>query len=512
MAAYFAADDKDVGFRHLTLVALTAVVGYNQAVVRGLSPSVGVLVMLNPDETAKSAQPPTRIRQPRFRRWASRRARQLAIVVLALAGTLVVGACGVVLRRTTCLIGLPDVGDPFDVAAFRAFQVPEDQDAFALFREAAAKLRPMPDLPKAAKRAGPTVAWSQADSQLRQWLEASREALGLFRQGAMRADGMASTLRDPFQFSLHDLKLGAFVWLALLDASRLEEQGDTTAAWAGYRAIFHMRDHIMRRGTVFDRYVADHFCRGLEPRIASWAANRNTDVPLIRRALDDVRADEPQPDWDAFSLKLDYLQMMSMLDRPDGWAQQGTDEDQSIRIGGEPLPPNLVWSVNAARRYLINEPERSRRVLRLAFANWLAHVQERDQARCKPAVRASFLLHTRPTHLSFYAPGPSAPVAASALSPQELPRWLITTRDAKVLLFQWPWPTIRSSEKRQYRALVVLLAEELYHRERGSRPPSEEALVGPYLDHLPDDGSSELDDGTALRVDDSDDSALGKLE
>ena len=52
------------------------------------------------------------------------------------------------------------------------------------------------------------------------------------------------------------------------------------------------------------------------------------------------------------------------------------------------------------------------------------------------------------------------------------------------------------TERREYRALVVLLAGELYRRDHGMAPASDEALVGPYLDHLPSDGSEELDDGT----------------
>ena len=45
-----------------------------------------------------------------------------------------------------------------------------------------------------------------------------------------------------------------------------------------------------------------------------------------------------------------------------------------------------------------------------------------------------------------------------------------------------------------------MLAEEIYRRERRSRPPSEDALVGTYLKSLPDDGSADLDDGTAPTV------------
>jgi hypothetical protein len=46
----------------------------------------------------------------------------------------------------------------------------------------------------------------------------------------------------------------------------------------------------------------------------------------------------------------------------------------------------------------------------------------------------------------------------------------------------------------------MLLAEELYRRERGAPPPSDAALVGTYLSRLPDDGSDDLADGQTQRV------------
>ena len=42
-----------------------------------------------------------------------------------------------------------------------------------------------------------------------------------------------------------------------------------------------------------------------------------------------------------------------------------------------------------------------------------------------------------------------------------------------------------------------MLATELYRRERGSLPSSDEALVGTYLKSLPDDRPPEVDDETA---------------
>ncbi len=58
------------------------------------------------------------------------------------------------------------------------------------------------------------------------------------------------------------------------------------------------------------------------------------------------------------------------------------------------LPPDMVGYLDAARRFLLREPERSRRVLRLLFANWLAHVETHGPRPRKPAVRALFPLMT----------------------------------------------------------------------------------------------------------------------
>jgi hypothetical protein len=452
--------------------------------------------MLTRDATDQPSLAAASVKPSRFLGWLKRRARQLLIFVLVCAVSLVLIACCAMIQRSLGLIGLPDVGDPFDVVAFRSFRIPEDQDAIVLLRQAAAKVPSMPFLPMAIRRLGPSVGWSQADPKLREWALANRQALELFRQGTDRPDGIphpSFDWKDNYQY----LNLGPLVWLALLEGSRAEEQGETATAWTWYRSVLRMRIHVMRRGSVYQRLFADRMCNGLQARIASWAADRRTDVASLRRALEEVRAFEPKPEWDSFSLKVDYLVVLNELDSPNSWIRQGDDEDNDFRIAGEKLPPNLAASIHDGRQFLANEPERSRRVLRLAFANWLAYVGESNARSRKPAVRASLRAHKQNSSLFFYTASPTAPAGARALSPQDVAGWLVAAHNAKLALSQWPWPSIRISERREYRAMVVLLAEELYRRERGVPPPSEEALVGSYLDHLPDDGSDELDDGTA---------------
>ena len=40
------------------------------------------------------------------------------------------------------LLGLPDVGDPFDVQAFRSFTIPDDRNAVVLYLRAGDRLKP----------------------------------------------------------------------------------------------------------------------------------------------------------------------------------------------------------------------------------------------------------------------------------------------------------------------------------------------------------------------------------
>ena len=132
----------------------------------------------------------------------------------------------------------------------------------------------------------------------------------------------------------------------------------------------------------------------------------------------------------------------------------------TYRLGDMQLSPDMVGYLDAARRFLLREPERSRRVLRLLCANWLAHVETLEQRPRKPAVRASFslLTSTNPiskgtTSVPLYPVSPDAPAGARSLPPQEVASWLVTTNDAKLRIlvansYQWPWPPDRLRDRR----------------------------------------------------------------
>src|SRR5580692_7113268 len=63
-----------------------------------------------------------------------RRLRQLLRAMLVLTICLAVAATALAIWWLTSLNRLPDIGDPFDVAAFRTFRLPDDRNAFTYFR------------------------------------------------------------------------------------------------------------------------------------------------------------------------------------------------------------------------------------------------------------------------------------------------------------------------------------------------------------------------------------------
>ncbi len=117
------------------------------------------------DEATVVAPAPTNaVPTSKMRQLLLRRLRQLLRATIALAICLTIAAMGLGIRWLTCLNGLPDIGEPFDVAAFRSFRVPDDQNAFAYLRQANAKLTPIRGEKgdHGTYPGGPKFSWSSA--------------------------------------------------------------------------------------------------------------------------------------------------------------------------------------------------------------------------------------------------------------------------------------------------------------------------------------------------------------
>ena len=113
-------------------------------------------------------------------RWIGKSRRRICCVALVLLAIV----AGLPVWWATQLMALPDIGDPFDVAAFRSFTIPEDRNAFVLYRQAATLLEPGAEYLKTPRTSVELFArWSKADAQLRRLVEENRERTGHLPQG-----------------------------------------------------------------------------------------------------------------------------------------------------------------------------------------------------------------------------------------------------------------------------------------------------------------------------------------
>jgi hypothetical protein len=421
------------------------------------------------------------------------------------AGAILVVLAGIAATVTfwwlTSLIGLPDIGDPFDVSAFRAITMPDEQNAFTYYRRAQETLRPFPELPEAVTAGAASVPWSSADPKIREWVAANGNALRWFLKGAEQTDGIYVPAAQSDR-ARDDANRVLLTWLALLEGSRRQQAGDMSGAWTHYRSVLRMASLLSRRLSVMERWSTNLKLDGLISRMESWVADPRTTIPQLRSALDEVSGKEASFEFDSFSLKREYLEAMQLLDDPNGYLQQGQGNDLLYRFGDMQLPTNSAANVYAARRFLMREPDRSRRVLRLVFANWLAQADIPPEQRPEPAVEALVQSAWQKASLPLYALGPEAPAGARARSPRQIAESLVKTHDARHILGNSLRAMLRSAERYSYRRVVVLLASELYRRERGNLPPSDEALVGTYLKRLPDEFPADRDDQTTPTISD----------
>ena len=395
------------------------------------------------------------------------------------------------------LVGLPDIGEPFDVAAFRKFTIPDDRNAFVLYREAAERLKPliapngMLDV-----RTELNIRWSEAEPEIRGWVEENREVLEIFRRGAERPDAFEPDLASNWNASWKLVRsIRPLQTLALLEASRREGRGDMAGAWVWYRGCLRANYHLGMRATVMMRQMAEYRNDELRRRISTWAEDPRTTAVLLRRALDDAVACGAIAPSELDTLEALYCLVERGLTDPYNEGRQAFVQRliRSLPSRSYHLSPDQARAIADIWRFWRREPERSRRALRLAIANWLAYEDLPPEKRPKPDPDV-----TGP--YDFYAFGPEAPAKARVLSPGALDRWMSTAIDAQGFFDARGLRRIRAKERANHRALVTLLAGELYRRDRGTYPPTDEALVGPYLKELPDDGSGDTRDAPGQPV------------
>lgn len=430
--------------------------------------------------------------------WLERARGRWRLALIALY--LVVGAAvGSLAWRAVSLARLPDVGDPFDVGAYKAsLHVPDDRNAFVLYGEAIGKLKKatpaenrvlnlvlsVPGRPATgpsiqpvggpAKGAASPTGWAAANPTLLAWMDANREALAIWRRGTERPDALTEEPSGLNWMEVYPL-YSDFTPLALLEAMRLEARGQMAEAWGWYRAALRSSRHAGMHGSSQERRWGHLIYQRTADQITRWAADPRVDPGLLRRALDETIALDTLTAPASEMLKAEYLGDMRELDFSEArlFAQEPQLFGDEHKLWYFHLP-----LVARGRQFYMREPERSRRVLRLIYANLLAYA-DAPPSRQPPAVLPGVF---------DLAAHPEAPANARLLSPEQLASWLNSTLLAQHMTFGRRQLGMIAGEALTRDNLILGLARELYRREHGQAPPNDRALVGPYLKTLPETG------------------------
>jgi hypothetical protein len=372
----------------------------------------------------------------------------------------------------TSLRGLPDIGEPFDVRTHAHVYVPDDRNAFVIYREAARRLKHVDQA--TFMRFGHLwgiTDWSRAVPALRDWAAQNRGALETWLPGTERPEALniqPAERRIESRF-WPEQDLEALVQLALLEGSRRERAGDLPGAWTMYRAALRCTRHIGMHGPATSRVIGFGALGETSPHIRRWVQHSAITPELLREARRDLDACIAMTPRVSEAIRGEYFALDAALCVPKQWARYGL-EDQSLWYSSHP-------SLVRAARFLRREPERSRRVLRLLFAGILAQCDRpRDE-------RAGTVEDWCP----IYEVDAATPPAVRAIRPEKLRDW---HHDSTLRgLFPGFGPFLRQCESdvEILEELRIRIAARHYALDHGKPAATYGDLLGSYLASLPKD-------------------------
>ncbi len=394
---------------------------------------------------------------------------------IAVSVGIVAVVVAVLIWRGTTLLGLPDIGEPFNVQAQGTVAIPEAENAFTYYRAAVAKLSG-----RASSRGGRYLNWAQVSQIDRDWSNANLDALKVWLAGTSMDQALLIQPNDQTcePGSLEVVQnLRAFFPLVQMAGLRMEAQGDLDEAWSLYRAALRCSRHCGMHGGFIERLIGMSMYAQMSDNVRSWADQPNLSIVDLQSALDDLLAIDAMTPPLRQNFEAEYFAFAKLLDQPDltTWKVE-TVINGKVRE----TPANFRdRAIENFWKFALREPERSRRVLRVVWANWLAVSDLAAAERAKR--RKEFPIGI------FFDPSPDAPAMARRLTPDALNRWAESTRLLRLIL-----PATSALEKALTReratraSLLIHLAERLYIREHGKPPASVDQLVGPYLKTLPE--------------------------
>lgn len=387
---------------------------------------------------------------------------------------------GVAALRSYNMWGLDDAPEPFDIAAFQAERIPDDQNAYAIFKRAYEMLDKKPPSFTNLQMKMREAEWVDINAEARDWIDRNLPALEVWRTGTdlpflQSPKGLLDFSEDP-AVSWNSRTLWS--QMALLQASRLEDAGDFSGAWKWHKARLRGWLQTGYRQPLINLFSTSFRFSQLSTRSQSWADHKGVTVAQIRTAMADLEAMDGLTGKPSDTLKAQYLFMEQSFQNY--WQYIPPSDPNSVKVVLDPVRPAIQWV-----KYLVtNEPERSKRTLRLMFANWLAEADKPMAERSKEFSKVPLIFLPEP--------GKTPPISPQTLAwHAENGPLIFAMRDGYLPMRAnvWGvenWPRQVEASRRSLAGMRVGMASRIYEIETGKWPSSPDELIGKVIPKLPE--------------------------
>ena len=379
--------------------------------------------------------------------------------------------------RACFLANVPDLGEPFDVAAFVGDAIPPEENAFTDYR-AAQTMRVQ--LIEGLRLKGVTEpanhdevykqGWEAADAAMRAWVDDHRPALAVWRRGAEKEralDASPATMTFSTQLAAAQ-ELRSFVRIALVDQMRCLHEGDVDEAWKLARAGYRSGGHASHRGPLIAGLIGIALHAMSAGGMQRWAEHPAVTADQLRAGLAQVKADFALYESQSNLLRTEYLALRNSLRVP-GWM------DNLNSFGGD--IDAIPVRVQLGFFWMVGEPELTIRLYRHIIANQTREIDQPLAMRRK-LVGSGFAM--------LFDTDPTVARAPGELDATQIDRVVKLSIVSKMIL-----PATKQMDISIQRflgrqaTLEVLFAAQTYRRDKGEFPENLDALVPEYLEAVP---------------------------
>jgi hypothetical protein len=389
------------------------------------------------------------------------------------------------------LFAVPDIGEPFDVAAFTSYTLPDPENAYTHYRNALALyvreetvIASDPTFKSKEFWTNKTEAekngWEHAIPAVRRWVEVNRPMLDEWKRGAKLAASLRVPLSEvskapPWSYELSPVRNCAI--LMSLEGSRLTAELRFAEAWGYYRDLLRSGRHLAMHGTLLDSMVGDGFVELGDQGGLRWSAEKRVTAADLRKAIQDVLSVQELRTPASDTIKVEYLFLADFADNGISY--------------GKAIPPWLR---------LTGYPAQAGRTARLVVANLLSQAG-RPRYRRRPV---------HPGALGLFELDPAIGPDPKVRAPEEIERSSVTSAASFAKLVKLISPDsaseiedydpqrlshnfaaayqVQDTAQARLDALLLALALQLHYREHAEFPASLDELVKRrYLKSIPAD-------------------------